>query len=87
MRRNDGFAMRNVGGEDLLIPLGSRVRDVNGLMILNNTGSYIWTLLEQDRSLDELVNAVAAHFEVERERAEVDVKAFLGELRRLGAMR
>lgn len=84
MKQNNGFVMRNVGGENLLVPLGVQVMAMNGIVTLNNTGSYLWALLEQDRSLDELTTAVAIRFDVDHERANADVQAFLAELMRLG---
>ena len=43
-------------------------------------GTLIWELLDQPRSLDELVDAVMADYDVERERCAADVGAFVEEL-------
>ena len=51
--------MQSVGGENLLVPLGARVMDLNGLITLNNTAACVWELLAQERTLDELTAAVA----------------------------
>ena len=37
MKRKADFIMQNVGGENLLVPLGAQVMDLNGLVILNDT--------------------------------------------------
>ncbi len=84
MKRKDDLLLQNVGGQDLLIPLGSKVLDMNGLVVLNSTGRFIWDLLAEDRSLEELVTAVVDRFEVGTDRAGADVRAFVDDLVRQG---
>jgi len=78
--------MQSVGGENLLVPLGARVMDLNGLITLNNTAACVWELLAQERTLDELTAAVAERFEVDPACAHADVQTFLGEITRLGLL-
>lgn len=86
MKRNEDFHLRNAGGEFLIVPLGAQVADMGGLVILNETGSYVWTLLQKEQSLDDLVNAVAERFAVERARAYADVQCFTADLVRMGIL-
>ena len=86
MKRKDNFVMRNVGGEYLLVPLGAQVMDMNAIITLNVTSSYIWSLLDQDRSIDELAAAVAERFEVNPARARADIQKFLEEIADLGML-
>ena len=84
MKRNEDFRLRNVGGQDLLLPVGGKVLDMNVLITLNATGCCIWELLSDDCSLEFLVAEVAKHFDVDEDNARADVVAFLGELEKLG---
>lgn len=59
MKRSFNFVMQNIGGVKLLIPLGSQVADSNGVITLNNTAAYIWELLAQEHSVEELSTSVA----------------------------
>lgn len=86
MKRKEDFLLQNVGGQDLLIPLGAKVLDMNGLMVINPTGRYLWELLAEDRSLEDLVTAVVERFEVESDRAGADVRAFVGDLAQQGCI-
>jgi len=86
MKRKDDFVMRNVGGENLLVPLGAQVMDMNAIITLNTTSGYIWSLLDQDRSIDELSTAVAERFEVDPARARADIEKFLTEIADLGLL-
>jgi hypothetical protein len=86
MKRSEDFLLQNVGGQDLLVPLGAKVMDMNSLITLNATGRRVWELLAADRSLEYLVAEVVKRFDVDLERARADVQAFLDDLGRLGLL-
>jgi hypothetical protein len=86
MKRKADFLMQNVGGENLLVPLGAQVMDLNGLITLNDTGACVWELLAQERTADELAIAVAAQFEVDAATARADVQTFLDDIAKLGML-
>jgi len=86
MKRSEDFLLQNVGGQDLLVPLGPKVMDMNSLITLNATGRRVWELLAEDRSLEYLVAEVVKQFDVDLERARADVQAFLDDLGRLGLL-
>ena len=86
MKRKPDFMMQNVGGENLVVPLGAQVMDLNGLITLNDTAACVWELLAQECSLAELAAAVAKRFDVTPERARADVQTFLDEIARLGML-
>ena len=73
--------MRKVGEVNIIVPLGQKVLDLNGVITLNETGAFIWELLKKERSLDELVEAVSEEFEVEPDQARKDIEDFLNQLR------
>jgi hypothetical protein len=70
------FVLRNIGGEYLLVPIGARVPGVDVLIVLNDTARYVWDLLEQGHSLDEMATAVTERFDVSYEQARADILAF-----------
>ncbi len=84
MKRKDDFVLQNVGGEYILVPIGQRVLDLNGIITLNPTGHHVWELLAERRSVEELTAGVVEHFDIEPERARADIKIFLDEIFRLG---
>ena len=86
MKRKNDFIMQNVGGENLLVPLGSQVMNLNGLITLNDTAACVWELLAEDRTTDELTAAVAAQFDVDASTARADVQNFLDEIAKMGLL-
>ena len=84
MKRKDELMLQKVGDQALLIPLGAKVLDMNGMVVRNTTGSFIWELLAEERSFEELVSAVVERFAVEADRAGTDVRTFLDDFIRQG---
>jgi len=84
MKRKDDFLLQNAGGQDLLIPLGAKVLELNGVVVLNPAGRCIWEALAEDRSLEEVVAAVVERFDVDADQARADTAAFVEDLIRQG---
>ncbi|PYX28970.1 MAG: hypothetical protein DMG77_13890 [Acidobacteria bacterium] len=78
--RSQSVVSRIVAGETLIVPIRGRVGDLASIYSFNGTGSLIWQMLESPRTVVELVEAVAQEFDVERARAEKDVKRFVREM-------
>ncbi len=86
MKCKSEFILQHVGGEMLLVPIGSQVMDMNGLVTLNDTAACVWELLAEDRTLDELADAVAEQFDVAPDRARADVQIFVDEITQMGLL-
>ncbi len=86
MKIASGFVRRSVGDSHMVVPVGTRTRDIPGVIALSESGALLWEKLEQGATEDELVEALLAEYEVEREQAEVDVKAFVAELSDKGVL-
>lgn len=81
---------RRVAGETVLVPLASRTSDPAHksarLYVLNETGEYLWSLLDTPRSVGELARNLTLEFDTADARALCDVEAFLVVLRDIGAV-
>ena len=65
-----------VGGEAVILHLDDGI-----YYSLNPVGAHVWTLLQQPRSSEELVQHVLAEFEVDEQRCRMDIEALLEALR------
>lgn len=74
---------RQIAGETILIPVGKTVYDSHGLFAMNELGAFLWDLLPDAQSEDDLVKAVLAEYEVSEDVACRDIAEFLDELRRM----
>lgn len=70
----------------MVVPVGSAVSDFPGMITLNSTGAYIWELLESEQTVESLVEALQARYDVEQELARTDVEAFIKRLQSTGAL-
>ena len=80
MRVKDGFVCRSVGETHMAVPVGTRTHDVPGVVALSESGALLWERLQDDATIDDLVEVLLAEYEVECDQAEKDVRAFVGYL-------
>ena len=82
---------RRVAGETILVPVAVRAVDPEfksaRLYVLNETGEFLWSLLDCPRSSVELARNLTQEFETVAGRAHSDVEVFLAALRDIGAVR
>lgn len=74
---------RQVAGDTILVPVGQAVYDSNGLFVLNEVGAFIWDLLPEAGTAEDLCCAVLREYDVTEETAMADVQEFLEMLRKL----
>lgn len=84
MKRSKDFLLQNVGGQDILVPTGAKVMDMNALVTLNATARRVWELLADDCSMEYLAADIAEEFDVDPETARADVQVFLDDLGKFG---
>ncbi len=86
MKLKHEFVVREVAGETLLVPVGLSTLSLNGMLVLNECGRFLWQQLPKAESEADLVNALLEEYEVERETAAQDVEEFLDSLWKLGIL-
>ncbi len=80
------FIKRQIAGDIILVPVGATVYDFNGLFAMNELGSFLWDLLPEAESENDLITAVLREYEAEEEEVRRDVAEFLGQLRGMGIL-
>ena len=79
MKIKEGYLLRNVAGNDVVVPVGNL--DFDGMITLNETGSFIWKALENGCTMEELISNFLEEYDVERAVAERDLSAFIQKLK------
>lgn len=82
MKIKDGFILRTVAGETVVLPTGNLV-DLDMMITLNDTGKFLWEALNNETTEDALVEALLAEYDVDQERARSSVEAFVARLKEL----
>ena len=76
MKIKQGFVLRKVAENYIVVPVGEMAKKFNGVIKLNESSAFMWKKLEQGIEFNDLVKAVTDEYDVDIERAESDVKAF-----------
>jgi len=84
LRRKEGFVVRTLGSEAVLVPVASRVVELDALVVLNETALYIWNQLDGSRPVDDIAKSVTQEFDVDEETARRDAEELVTELVRIG---
>ena len=82
MKVRDGFILRNMGENHLVVPVGSATVDFRCIITLNGSGSFLWEQLQNEKTEDELVKALLDEYDVAEDIAARDVAAFIEDLRK-----
>jgi hypothetical protein len=85
--RDQSAVTRRIAGETVIVPVRNDVADLDSIYTLNETGSFVWDLLDGKHTVAELIEAVVAEFEVARDVAAADVNRLIGSLRDEGLLR
>ena len=85
MKIKNGFIVREVAGSTVVVPLDP-TNTFGNMLKLNGTGKFLWEKLSVDVTLDDLVSALVAEYEIEAVTAKRDTERFLASLRALGAL-
>lgn len=86
IKRDSNYILRTAAGTQVLIPVGRAAIDFPGMVTVNETGAILWDLLEQERTEEELVQALYEKFDAELSKVAADVAEFLRRLRLAGAL-
>lgn len=87
MRIEKEFILREIAGDYIIIPTGSTVLEFNGLITVNEVGVTLWKLLQEEVSMEQLVDAVLAEYDVEEAVAREDIQEFLDKLSEGGILK
>lgn len=86
MKRKEGYLVREIAGETIVVPIGAEAVKFNGIMTLNSTAKVLFKALETEQTESTLVALLLDGFEVELETAVKDVRAFLSILEERGLL-
>jgi len=82
--QSQAVVARVIAGETLIVPVRAKVGDLSSIYKFNGTGTLIWKLLQEPRTVTEIAVAVAEQYDVELSKAEIDVTGFINEMRSVG---
>lgn len=85
MRLKDGFVLREVCGETVIVGEGLDAIDFGKLLVLNETAVRLWGYARNmgDFSIDDLASRLCGEYDVEPDVAAADVAEIVGKWREM----
>lgn len=81
MKIKNGFLLRKVGEQNIVVAIGEESRDFNGIIRLNETGKFLWELLQSETDENKLVDEMLLEYEIDEATAKNDTADFIATLR------
>ena len=83
MKLKEGFILREIAGQIVVLPSGNDL-DLNMMITLNDSGKFIWCMLEKECDEATIVSAILKEYDVDRTTAESAVAGFIRKLNEHG---
>lgn len=84
MKIKNGFVLRDVGGQAVVIAVGEASKTFHGMINLNVTGKEIWQGIESGLDVDQMVKKMVETYEVEPDKAREDIQAMVDKMKNAG---
>ncbi len=81
MKIKDGYMLKNVSGQNIVVPVGNAALTFNGMISLNGSGAFLWSSMTEEVSRQGLIDRLLAEYDVDPQIAAVGVDSFLKKMR------
>ena len=65
LKQQQGYVLSKIGPHTYLLPYGQSIADQKHGIIINETGEFLWKMLESPQSMDTLITALAGHYQMD----------------------
>jgi hypothetical protein len=72
---------RKTGNEYVLVPIADNIADMNSVFTLNETGAFIWELIDGKRDVEAIIEELEKEYETDEATAREDVLNFLEKMK------
>lgn len=83
MKIKDGFLLRQVAGQTVVLPCGDDL-DLNMMITLNETGAFLWQQLQTETDEATVIKALREEYDVDEQTAADAVAGFVAKLNENG---
>ena len=81
MKVKSDFILRKVAESYVVVPVNDLTVDFNGMINLNETGAFLFEILQNGADKEKLVSRMLEEYEVTPEEAETDITNFIQKLK------
>ena len=80
--RSPSVVTRKTGNEYVLVPVANNIADMNSVYTLNETGAFIWELIDGENNIEDIIEALIREYDINEATASNDVFEFINEMRK-----
>jgi phage tail sheath gpL-like len=84
MKVKQGFVLRDVAEQTMVVATGDASRDFHGMIKLNATGKLIWEGVAAGKTAEQIANDLVAEYDVAPEVALQDTQAIITQMQENG---
>ena len=77
MRIKNNLILRQIGNTWAVFPISDALTDYGNIMKLNETGAFMWNMLKDGCTREELVHALIKEYSIDSDKAEASADSFL----------
>ena len=86
MKIKEGFILRDIVDEYVVMPTGQNITAFDGAIVLNDVAAFVWGKLSEPVSRDELVDYILSEYDIDRATAERDLDELIAKLKGYGVL-
>lgn len=86
MKIKDTFIKKEVCGVNVVVPVGESTKDYNGTIQLGKSANFVWDILKDGATEEEIIEKLLEKFDVSREVVTKDLHDFLEKLRKINCL-
>ena len=81
MKIKEDFILRKVADSYVVVPVNNMSLDFNGIINLNETGAFLFEILQKGADIEELLKKMLDEYDVTTEKASSDIDIFIQKLK------
>lgn len=86
MKIKNGFILRDVMDEYIVMPAGAQMKEFEGVVVLNEPSAFLFGKMQSEVTEEELVEALLAKYEVDKNTARKDTADLIKKLSDYGVL-
>jgi len=82
MKIKEGYILKQMGGRPVGIYVGDEPDALVGMIQMNDMGAFVWQLLEQETTREQVLQAILDRYDVDAATAGADLDGILSLLKK-----
>ena len=84
MKIKEGFVLRDIGNQTVVVATGEASQDFYGMIKLNQSGKIIWEGISDGLSEELIISKLLDKYDVDKNKAEFDVRQMIDKMDKAG---